>query len=141
MNDSGGAGTIDFDGANLTLKDSLIVGGSGVFTGAIFNSGNANIIRSTITDSSSTPSDGSFASGVISNGGTLEISNSTISNNSSPGIFNRGTLEISNSTISSNNQDSISNNSGSNLGSEIITTDGSTANITSSIISGNSQQG
>ena len=140
LSDSGGAGTIDFDGANLTLKDSVIVGGSGLFTGAISNSGNANIIRSTITDSSSTPADGSFASGVISNGGTLEISNSTISNNSSPGILNRGTLGISNSTISNNNQNSISNNSGSNLGSEIITTDGNTANITSSIISGNSQQ-
>ena len=138
--DSGGAGTIDFDGANLTLKDSVIVGGSGVFTGAISNSGNASIISSTITDSSSTPPEGSFASGVISNGRNLEIFNSTISNNSSPGILNRGTLEISNSTISNNNQDSISNNSGRNLGSEITTTDGSTANITSSVISGNSQQ-
>ena len=142
--DSGGAGTIDFDGANLTLKDSVVTGSGGVFTGAISNSGNASITGTTITDSSSTPFDGSFESGVIGNRGTLEIFNSTISKNSTPGILNGGTLEISNSTVSNNNQDSISNNSGSNLGSEITnisTADGSgTAKITSSIISGDSQQ-
>ena len=140
INDSGGAGTIDFDGADLTLKDAVIIGGDGVFTGAISNSGNASIISSTITDNSGTAADGSFENGVIENSGTLQISNSTISENSVPGILNRGILEISNSTIANNNRDSTTNNSGSNLGSEIINTGAGTAMITSSIISGNSQQ-
>ena len=137
LSDSLEAGTIDFDGANLTLKDSVISGSDAVLSGAISNSGNASIIGSTITDSSG--SDDSSPGGAINNTGTLEISNSTVSNNLSRAINNTGTLEVSNSTVSNNSQGDIPDFS-SNFGSEINTTNGSVANITSSIISGNSQQ-
>ena len=141
LSDSGGAGAIDFAGANLTLKDAVITGSNGVFTGAISNLGNASIVGSTITDSSSIAPDGSFATGVVNNAGTLQISNSTISENRTPGILNQGALKIFNSTVSNNNQDVVvPGNSGSNLGSEIITTDGNTTSITSSIVAGNSQE-
>jgi hypothetical protein len=79
LNDALPGGAIDFQGANLTVQDAVIVGSDSTFGGAINNSGNASIINSTITDSSGI--DDSFPGGAIYNTGTLDISNSTISNN------------------------------------------------------------
>jgi CSLREA domain-containing protein len=114
--DAGGA--IDFGGANLTLKDSVIFGSDSTFGGAITNSGHASIINSTITDNFGY--DDAYPGGAIYNTGTLEISNSTISNNLSRGIANRGTLEISNSTISNNFGGGVFNENSATFTSSII---------------------
>ena len=62
-------------------------------------------------------------------GGTLEVRNSTISNNSGSGIANRGTVNVSNSTISDNKNGGITENNRNTSEAEVI--------ITSSIIAGN----
>lgn len=111
-------GAIDFEGANLTLKDSLIVGSDATLGGAIKNSGNASIINSTITDSSGI--DDSVPGGVIYNTGTLDISNSTISDNRSRGVANRGTLEVNNSSVSNNFGGGVFNSNSATITSSII---------------------
>ncbi|MGL5835059.1 MAG: choice-of-anchor Q domain-containing protein, partial [Waterburya sp.] len=118
LNDPLPGGAIDFEGANLTVKDSVIVGSDSTFGGAINNSGNASIINSTITDSSGV--DDSFPGGAIYNTGTLDISNSTISNNRSRGIANGGTIEVSNSNISGNFGGGVFNRNSATVTSSII---------------------
>ncbi len=118
LNDPLPGGAIDFEGDNLTVKDSVIVGSDSTFGGAINNSGNASIINSTITDSSGV--DDSFPGGAIYNTGTLDISNSTISNNRSRGIANGGTLEVNNSTISDNFGGGVFNSNSATVTSSII---------------------
>jgi RTX calcium-binding nonapeptide repeat (4 copies) len=118
LNDPLPGGAIDFEGANLTVKDSVIVGSDSTFGGAINNSGNASVINSTITDSSGV--DDSFPGGAIYNTGTLDISNSTISNNRSRGIANGGTLEINNSTITNNSGGGVFNRNSATVTSSIV---------------------
>jgi hypothetical protein len=118
FNDPLPGGAINFDGANLTLKDSIIVGSDANLSGAIKNSGNASIINSTITDSSGT--NDSVPGGVIYNTGTLDISNSTISDNRSRGIANSGTLEVNNSSVSDNFGGGVFNSNSATVTSSII---------------------
>jgi Ca2+-binding RTX toxin-like protein len=111
-------GAIDFEGANLTVKDSVITGSDATLGGAINNSGNASIINSTITDSSGI--DDSVPGGVIYNTGTLNISNSTISDNRSRGVANSGTLEVNNSSVSDNFGGGVFNSNSAAVTSSII---------------------
>jgi hypothetical protein len=127
-------GAIDFQGANLTVKDSVIVGSDSTFGGAINNSGNASIINSTITDSSGI--DDSFPGGAIYNTGTLDISNSTISNNRSRGIANGGTLKVNNSTISNNFGGGVFNRNSATVTSSIIANNGSSNVIFTTVTPG-----
>jgi CSLREA domain-containing protein len=111
-------GAINVEGANLTLKDSLIIGSNATLAGAINNSGNASIINSTITDSSGI--DDSVPGGVIYNTGTLDISNSSINGNRSRGIANSGTLEVNNSNVSDNFGGGVFNSNSATVTSSII---------------------
>ncbi|MGL5075354.1 MAG: choice-of-anchor Q domain-containing protein, partial [Waterburya sp.] len=131
FNDAGTGGAIKFSGDNLTLKDSVINNSFADYGGAIASSGHVNIIGSTITNSNgpgiSTPS------GVI-NANSLDVTNSTISNNQDLGIL-ANEVNITNSTIANNNNDNESQGFGHSA-SEITANRGT---ITSSIIAGNSQ--
>jgi hypothetical protein len=133
FNDAGDGGAIKFSGDNLTVKDSAITNSRADYGGAISSSGHVNIIDSNISNNSgpgiSTPS------GAI-DANSLDITNSTISNNRDRGIL-AGTLNITNSTVSDNNT-SNTNEGNSNFATEILTR-GGTVNITSSIVTGNSQ--
>jgi hypothetical protein len=77
--------------------------------------------------------------GGIYNGGTLTVSNSTLSSNSAGGqnggggIYNGGTLTVSNSTLSGNSSSSSTSNSG---GGGIY--NGGTLTVSNSTLSGNS---
>ncbi len=115
-------------GANLTLNNLTVTGGSGFNGAGIFNQGSLTISNSTISGNN-TPtlgggivtsnslminnstitnnSAGGNGGGIYIVGGTVTITDSTISGNSSTtgdggGITNNGTLTINNSTISGN---------------------------------------
>jgi hypothetical protein len=108
----------------------------GVVTGGgIFNDGGTlEITNSTVSDN-----DGG---GIFNDGGTLEITNSTLSNNLSTngaGILNDGgTLEITNSTLSNNVTFFGGGNSG--RGGGILNRGLSSATITGSTLSNNSAE-
>ncbi|MGL5941204.1 MAG: DUF4347 domain-containing protein [Waterburya sp.] len=127
------AGAINFNGANLTVKDSVITG-SDATSGALQNSGNASIINSTITDNFS--NDDAYPGGAILNAGTLEVSNSTINNNRSRGIANSGTLQVSNSTISDNFGGGIFNRNSATVTSSIIANNSSSDVIFTTVTPG-----
>lgn len=134
-------------GATLTIVNSTIAGnilpvgnqfnGSGNGAG-IYNNGTLVIDSSTVTGNhfyvfnQPGPMFGGDGGGIYSAGGTVTISNSTISSNSANrsdgGIFNGGTLEITNSTLSGNR----SLYSGGAIGNT------GTATISHSTLSGNS---
>ncbi len=94
------------DNASLLLKDSVITGSSASVGGAIYNRGTTTIDNSTIENNSST-GDGATSrpartDGVIINRNELNVSDSFIQNNSGTGIFNIGTLEVENTSITNN---------------------------------------
>ncbi|PSB11176.1 hypothetical protein C7B62_06375 [Pleurocapsa sp. CCALA 161] len=133
FNDAGVGGAIKFSGDNLTVKDSLITNSFADIGGAISSSGHVNINGSTISNNSGPGI--SDPSGAI-DASSLDVTNSTISDNRDRGIL-AGTLNITNSTVSDNNTNNTSNGS-SGFATEILTK-GGTANVTSSIVTGNSQ--
>ncbi len=99
--DSGGAFDLKTNG-DFTLKDSTIRDSSANYGGAIYGSGQLNIIGSTI-ESNGGGSSAQFATGnaVITGFGEANIIDSTISNNDGSGVSG-GRLNITNSTISGN---------------------------------------
>ncbi|HEX8567524.1 MAG TPA: carboxypeptidase-like regulatory domain-containing protein [Pyrinomonadaceae bacterium] len=110
-------------GANLSLEGVTITGGYGTVTPAApFR----------------------FGGGIYNNGGTLSLTNSSVSGNFSPagggaggvggGIYSTGTLTVANSTVSGNNAE-LCNGCGTSGGG--IYNDGGTASLTNSTISGN----
>ncbi|MDZ4659007.1 MAG: choice-of-anchor Q domain-containing protein [Bythopirellula sp.] len=161
---SGGA--IANNRENLTVTNCIISGNTASFSGgAILNiNGTTSVIGSTISGNLAYFSSG----GGIANSydGTLNITNSTISNNSSQngggGIVNyaNGTLNITNSTISNNSSlgngggisnfnyaalniegSTISGNSAVESGGGIYSQNNSTLTVFDSTISGNSVEG
>jgi Domain of unknown function (DUF4347)/RTX calcium-binding nonapeptide repeat (4 copies) len=130
FNDAGNGGAIKFSGKDLTLKDSVISNSSADIGGAIDSSGNVTINGSTLANN--TGPGVSNPSAVI-DAESLDVVNSTISNNRDRGI-SAETLNVTNSTVSNNSSDD--NSPFNNPGSEILASNGT---ITSSIISGNSQ--
>jgi hypothetical protein len=93
---NGGTATI----TNSVLSDNSTAGGDG---GAIYNFGSITVDSSTISDNSATFT---FGGGGIHNaGGTLSVTNSTLSGNSASeggGIFNSGSANVTSSTLSNN---------------------------------------
>ncbi len=123
---SGGALTLQ----NLTVRDGCADGSvltANLDGGGIFNTGGTlTITNSTISDNSA------YGSGGIFNEGTVTITNSTLSGNSATGdvgaaISNVGTMTVTNSTISGNS---------ALAGGGIF--NGGTLTVTNSTISGNS---
>jgi hypothetical protein len=99
----------------LTVSNLTVANGGILATGAIRNGGGTlEVSNSTI-------------SGISNQNGTLEVSNSTISGNSASGISNFfGTATVSNSTISGT------------IGSGVYNSDFGTVTVSNSTISGNS---
>jgi hypothetical protein len=86
--------------AVLTIVSSTLTGNTGGIGGAIFNPGTLNIINSTVSDNSANE-----GSGVYSTGASITVSNSTFSGNTAAaggGIVNHGALQITNCTFSNN---------------------------------------
>lgn len=111
--DTGGGGAI-FSQERLTVRDSVITGNSAQWGGGIYNGEFAGltVLRSQITDNHAIePVPGAMGSGgaLYNWGGSIDISDSTISGNDSVshggGILNanHGTLAITRSTVSDNN--------------------------------------
>ena len=143
-----GGGLSNSDGGTLTLINSIVSGNSaGLGCGGISNGGRLTLINSTISTNNTATDGGGLCNGtygvavvinsaIISNttvvfgrgggifnsGGTLTLTNSTISGNSSRkdggGIFNYGfsfsasTVTLSNVTLTNNAADNDSNGSG-----------------------------
>ena len=89
-----------YNQGTLTIRNSTVSGNTSLFGGGIVNGGvNAPLVIANSTVS------GNFASkgaGGIDNGGTLTITNSTLSGNSAPdggAIHNSGSLMIGNTTL------------------------------------------
>jgi CSLREA domain-containing protein len=96
----GGGGGIEGSGGMLIITNSVISGNSG--GGVLTSCGNDVITKSVITNNTGT---GAFGSGIFFrvNGGTLIVSQSTISGNSNYGVVNGdGSVSISESTVSGN---------------------------------------
>ena len=90
-------------GGTLTLNKVVITGGANNSGGGINNGGTLNLFQTTIKNNS-----GYYGGGIINNGGTLNIVQSTINDNFSVwggGIYGRATITISSSTISGNSAD------------------------------------
>lgn len=107
-------------------KLNLVNGGTLIGGGAISNAGTVNLVDVTLSGNSS------FAGGALANSGNAYLTNVTINNNRAidgGGIYNTGYLNISNSTISRN--DASSNGGGlySNGGSVEINSSTFTLNM------------
>ncbi len=116
-------------GANLTLQNLTIADGKSV-AGSVRNDGGmVNVTNSTFSNNS-----GSGGSIFNASGGTLNVTNSIFSGNntngSCGGICNLGTLAVTNSTFS--------NNSAGTFGGGIFNAIASTLNVTNSTFSNNS---
>ena len=92
-------------GANLSLKNLKVSGGNAIDDsgGGIFNAGGTL----SITDSTISGNSAEHGGGGIYNQGTVSVTDSTISGNSANlfdggGIYNQGTLNVTDSTISGN---------------------------------------
>jgi hypothetical protein len=85
----------------VTISNTNLSGNNAPNGGAIFNWGTLTVTYSTMSSNTS-----SMNGGALTNGGTAFVSNSTISGNTvglaGGGIFNGGTLTVSNSTLSGN---------------------------------------
>ncbi|MGI8687136.1 MAG: hypothetical protein ACR2M3_01030, partial [Thermomicrobiales bacterium] len=111
---SGGAGPIVV-GSTLTLAQNVTIDGTGatIAVDGGYTGGNTGVqvfaVNSAVTASLNTltiqhgkAGDGG---GILNNGGTLTVTNSTLSGNSATnggGIYNNGTLTVTNSTFSGN---------------------------------------
>jgi len=122
--------TIDGTGQKVTISGSNSYRVLYLITGSSLTINHLTISNGSVT--------GNFGGGLFNNGGSLTITNSTVSNNSSDlaaaGLYNGGgTLSISNSTFTGN---TVSGGSGGaiRIGGGIVT-------ITNSTISGNSASG
>jgi hypothetical protein len=91
-------------GGDLTLNDTTITAGFGVF-GGIYNAGTLTLNNSTVTGN------GTLAgqTGGIMNYGVTTLNHSTVSDNIDGGIYNAGPLTLNNSTVSGNTGPGIIN--------------------------------
>ncbi|HSH95027.1 MAG TPA: right-handed parallel beta-helix repeat-containing protein, partial [Roseimicrobium sp.] len=144
----GKALTLTGSGSGVTIVNGNAdksIDGSGDGTVFFISAGGQTVTLDSLTITNGRGNSGSqnFGGGVYNNGGTVAISNSTISGNSASGSFsagggiynNSGTVEITNSTISGN---SSSSTTFSSYGGGIYNNGGATVEINNSTISGNS---
>jgi hypothetical protein len=113
-------------GAKLTLSNLTVADGGGLRPNGISNDGTLEVNNSTLSDNS--------ASGIVNFNGTVTVSNSTLSGNSDGfsggGIANfHGTVTVSNSTLSGNS--AVVEGGG-------ISNTGGTLTVSNSTLSGNS---
>ena len=138
-NPSSGAGGIWNDGGSLTLTDSSVSNNGGTL-GGILNTAGGTL---TVTDSEVRNNTGTADSAGVLNSmnasgsprNTLSVVNSTISNNTSRGLWNGGTLTVSNTTISGN---TFSGNGAGIYNFSCCGNQNATATVTNSTITGNS---
>jgi CSLREA domain-containing protein len=142
-----GVCTITLTSGELTIDatstaGSLLISNAATTSAAVAISGNnasrvflvnngANLTLNAVTVTRGNSGSGS-GGGIFNNGGTVTLTNSTVSGNSAVnggGIFNFGTVTITNSTISGN--------SANNIGGGIFN-NGGTVTLTNSTVSGNS---
>jgi hypothetical protein len=86
----------------LIITNTTLSGNTAGFGGGTFNAGTLTIINSTVSGNMASEGGGTYNSG----SGMLTITNSTFSGNAASetggGVFNIGTLQIANSTVSNN---------------------------------------
>jgi CSLREA domain-containing protein len=114
-------------GANLTINNVTVRDGSAPDGGGIFNGGTLEMTNCTVSGNSASDDGGG-----IFNGGTLTMTNCTVSGNSADyggGIRNEGTLTMTNCTVSGNSADGG--------GGGIFNYDGATLTMTNCTVSGN----
>ena len=143
-------------GAKTTIGGLSIVGGKSTFVGGVYNRGDLKLEWVAVKNNT-TSNDGG---GIYGNGGSLSITNSTVSGNSAMvagGLRqNDGTATIVNSTITGNKADqfgggivavgsvinvrnsTITSNDSGRLGGGILTTIGATVLVKNTIVAGNS---
>jgi len=132
-----GGGIENADTVTLTIINSTLSGNTAGLGGGVFNSGRVTIVSSTfssnmasegggiynsgsgmltITNSTFSANAAPVAGGASLNIGTLQIANTTLSDNSSPlggGVFNIGTLQIGNTILNAGTSGAnIANNGG-----------------------------
>lgn len=138
-NVSGDGGGIFNFGSTLSLTNCVIDGNTATGDGGgIRSSGNMTVLGSTISNNTATSAGGNKAGGIDFSGGSLVITNSTISGNSSlggntnaGGIWSNNNTTITNSTITNN----IAN--GTNSGGGIYKNIGLAIIVRNSIIAAN----
>ncbi len=72
----------DVIGAKLTLNNLTVANGRGASGGGIYNNGGTLTVTNSTLSGNSAPYVGTSGGGIINNGGTLTVSNSTLSGNS-----------------------------------------------------------
>ena len=129
------AGKLSVTGTNLANNKVLLAGGSG---GAVFNSGTATLMSSTLATNSA-----GFGGGLVNNG-TLTLANSAVTSNvatsgTGGGIrnANSGTLTVTNSTFAGN----TAVGTGSTTGGAIFNANTATLTLINSTIVGNTASG
>jgi LPXTG-motif cell wall-anchored protein len=126
-----GGGLIAGAGANLTVTDSVVTGNRSVnFGGGIASYGVLRLVRSTLSNNTSTTTGGG---GLSSQGGSVTITDSTVSGNSAVfagGVDSRTPTTVTGSTISGNSVTNSANGAGLRVG-------GSPLTLTNSTLSGN----
>ena len=132
LDDPRGGGISNIDNGTLTITDSIISGNKAEDDGAIRNLGALEVRNSTLSGNTSNGT----AGGIYNDrGATATVSDSTFLRNSAPdggSIFNSGgTLEVTNSTFSDNR-------STVGYGGAFANGSSSTATVTDSTFSGNS---
>jgi uncharacterized repeat protein (TIGR01451 family)/CSLREA domain-containing protein len=141
--DHDGGGIRSVGGASLTVINSTFTGNTSFGGGAIHTDGACSVINSTINNNHSNVADLSNGGGITVNaGGTLTITNSTVSGNSARrhggGIYlddSSTVLTITNSTVTGNRADSDSGGIPGGLGGGIRAVGAETLNNT--IVAGN----
>ena len=132
LDDSRGGGISNVDNGTLTITDSIISGNKAEDDGAIRNLGTLEVSNSTLSGNTSNGTAGGIYN---DNGATATVSDSTFSGNSAPnggGIFNSG------GTLEVNNSTFSGNRSTVDYGGAIANGSFSTATVSDSTFSGNS---
>ncbi len=122
---------------SLTLINLNIANGSATdyYGGGIWNTGTLNVTNSTFSNNK--PAINSGGGAIFNQNGTLTVTNSTFSQNSVPGLGSGGGVYNFNGTATITNS-TFSSNSASQYGGGVLNTYGGTLTITNSTFSGNS---
>jgi len=134
----GGGGIANLASGTLTINNSTFSGNHSDGGGGIYNDGMLTVTNSTFSGNVATNGGG----GIYNYAGTMRVSGSTFSGNSTVGyssdggaIVNGGTLTITNSTFSGNSVSAGDSGRGGGI------TNGGTLTITNSTFSGNTVSG